>query len=117
MDKKESKMISKGDICLMIIILVLAVIVTLWRIITVSEGLKAVVTVDGDIQEELLLSKDTEVTINSPEGYNIIVVSDGEVTVKEADCRDHICVKHQPISKCGETIICLPHKLVVEVKK
>jgi len=33
----------------------------------------------------------------------------------EADCRDGICVDHTPISLNGETIICLPHRLVIEI--
>lgn len=117
MDKNESKIISKGDICLIVVILLLATAALLWRHFHAENGARAVVTVDGKIQEELFLRKDAEVRINSPEGYNVVVVKDGVVMVLDADCRDHICVKHQPIFKQGETIICLPHKLVVEVKE
>lgn len=114
---KETKMISRGDIYLIVIILLLAAGVLLWRHFNAKDGAKAVVTVDGEIKEELLLSHDTSVKILSPEGYNVVVVKDGCVIVEDADCRDHICVKHKAISKQGETIICLPHKLVVEVKE
>jgi len=37
------------------------------------------------------------------------------VDVIEADCPDKICVKHTNIKNAGETIICLPHKLVIEI--
>lgn len=55
-----------------------------------------------------------------PEGisyisYNLISVTDGKVTVEAADCSDQICVHHKPISSKGESIICLPHRLVVEI--
>ena len=33
----------------------------------------------------------------------------------EADCPDLICVHHKPISRQGESIVCLPHKVIVEV--
>ena len=35
--------------------------------------------------------------------------------MKEADCPDQICVRHKAISKSGESIVCLPHKVVVEI--
>lgn len=52
-----------------------------------------------------------------PEGlnYNLISVADGTVIMEAADCRDQICVHHKPISSKGESIICLPHRLVVEI--
>ena len=48
--------------------------------------------------------------------YNLISVSDGTVVMEAADCRDRICVHHKSISSTGESIICLPHRLVVEVE-
>jgi hypothetical protein len=47
--------------------------------------------------------------------YNLLLIEEGTVTMEAADCRDQICVHHIPISGVGESIICLPHKLVVTV--
>ena len=47
--------------------------------------------------------------------YNLISVTDGMVVVEAADCKDQICVRHKPVSSRGESIICLPHRLVVEI--
>ena len=47
--------------------------------------------------------------------YNLISVKDGMVVVEAADCKDQICVRHKPVSSKGESIICLPHGLVVEI--
>ena len=33
----------------------------------------------------------------------------------DADCPDKLCVKTGRISKTGETIVCLPHRVVVEI--
>lgn len=49
------------------------------------------------------------------ESYNLISIAEGKVTMEAADCRDQICVHHKPIMSVGESIICLPHRLVVEV--
>ncbi|WP_440248169.1 NusG domain II-containing protein [Catenibacterium faecis] len=32
-----------------------------------------------------------------------------------ATCPDHLCIKQGTINKKGQSIICLPHKLIVEV--
>ncbi|MCM1266383.1 MAG: NusG domain II-containing protein [Bacteroidales bacterium] len=48
--------------------------------------------------------------------YNVLRISGTEVSMEAADCPDQICVHHIPISKAGESIICLPHKLVVEIR-
>lgn len=52
-----------------------------------------------------------------PEGhsYNLLTVSASVVSMEAADCSDQICVHHIPITSGGESIICLPHKLVVEI--
>ena len=47
--------------------------------------------------------------------YNLLSVTDGKVVVEAADCKDQICVRHKPVSSKGESIICLPHRLVVEI--
>ena len=50
-----------------------------------------------------------------PRDYNIIRIRSGKVSVIKADCRSQVCVDHKAISRSGESIICLPHKLVVEI--
>ncbi|MDE7131912.1 MAG: NusG domain II-containing protein [Lachnospiraceae bacterium] len=50
------------------------------------------------------------------ESYNLISVIDDKVTMEAADCRDQICVNHKPIMAERESIICLPHKLVIEIE-
>lgn len=47
--------------------------------------------------------------------YNLLVVSESSVSMEAADCPDQICVHHIPIRSGGESIICLPHKLAVEI--
>ena len=54
-------------------------------------------------------------TVRTDLGTNVIEIKDGKVYVSEADCPDKLCVKQGPISKAGETIVCLPHKLVVRI--
>ena len=80
-----------------------------------SEASVAVVT-DGDGNVyELPLDQDTELTITTSLGTNVVQVQDGEVRVLEADCPNQDCVEMGFISSPGQQIICLPHELVVEI--
>ena len=44
------------------------------------------------------------------------MIRDGYASVEYADCPDGICAAHKPISRSGESIVCLPHKVVITVR-
>ena len=46
---------------------------------------------------------------------NKITVRDGKIAIVDANCTDQICVRKGFISKTGQTIVCLPHRLVIEI--
>lgn len=56
------------------------------------------------------------IPIETEFGYNLVEIGDNQVRVIEADCPDKIDVKQGYISRIGETIVCLPNKMVVEIK-
>ena len=64
---------------------------------------------------EYSLAQNQTVTMEEVLGYNRLVIENGSAYMAEADCADRYCMAYKPISKSGETIICLPHRLVVEV--
>ena len=35
--------------------------------------------------------------------------------MEDADCPDKVCVKTGKIKKPGQTIVCLPHRTVIEI--
>ncbi len=64
------------------------------------------------------LNKNCTERINTADGhYNILEIKDRKASIREADCKNQICVNTAPISKAGEMIICLPHKLSVILEK
>jgi hypothetical protein len=73
------------------------------------------VTVDGSLYGTYPLSVDTVVELTTDSGYNRLVIRDGQAVMETADCPDGICAAHRPISRMGESIVCLPHKVVVTV--
>lgn len=81
-----------------------------------ADGEYAVITVDGKEYASKPLNEYAVIDISDGSGYNRIVISDGSAYMEEADCPDRICVKTGRIRKNGETIVCLPHRVVVEIK-
>ena len=83
-----------------------------------GEGDKVVVTVDGKTFGTYSLATDTKVEIRTgaeDEELNVLVIKDGQAYVETATCPDGICAGHKPISREGESIVCLPHKVVITV--
>lgn len=80
-----------------------------------TAGAAVRVTIDGVFYGEYRLSEDQSVSIDEKYGHNRLVIENGSAYIAEADCPDGYCMEYKPISRGGETIICLPHRLVVEV--
>lgn len=106
----------KMDIILISVVLILAGGLYFLFSQGAEDGAYAVILVDGEELTSLPLAEDTIYTIEHTDGYNTVEVRSGYAVMQEADCRDQICVEHKQISRVGETIVCLPHKLVVEIK-
>lgn len=53
--------------------------------------------------------------IDSNYGHNKMIIENGSVRMLEADCPDQVCVHTAPISKPGQTIVCLPNRVVIEI--
>lgn len=79
----------------------------------------AIISVSGEVAHEVPLVDDgerEEFLIETDHGhYNRIVREGTEITIEEADCTDQLCVDMGPIDRTGETIVCLPHQVLIEV--
>lgn len=51
-----------------------------------------------------------------PSKGNVIEIRDGRIRIKSATCPDQICVRTGFISRPGQTIVCIPHQLVIELQ-
>ena len=82
-----------------------------------SESLsRAEISVDGRTAMELDLSEDQVLTVDGAGGgYNRIQVRDGAVSVLEASCPDKVCVHTGTVRYPGETIVCLPNRMIITV--
>ncbi len=81
-----------------------------------SAGTYVEIRVDGEKTAAYSLSADHRETLHTASGENTIIIRDGAVSMSDADCPDKVCVSMRRISRSGETIVCLPHKLVLEIR-
>lgn len=81
-----------------------------------GKGGTVLVSVNGEEIARYSLDTEGEYTI---EGYNggenTLLIHDGEAEIIEASCPDGLCVKQKSVSLGGETICCLPNRVIVEV--
>lgn len=73
------------------------------------------ITIDGKLYQTISLSKNTTIELPAGNGSNTLTIRDGVADMTDADCPDKLCVKQKAISHTGETLVCLPHKVVVKV--
>lgn len=104
----------KNDIILIAVLFAAAAAVLLTVYLTRSAGACAVVTVAGEEVGRYPLDEDTTVTIGTDD-YNVLQIKDGYADVTDANCPDELCVQESRIRYDGETIVCLPHRMVVEI--
>lgn len=106
----------RNDIILAAVLLFAALAAFAVIQLTKKSGGYAVVVQEGKEIASYPLSEDISVTFQSSNGgYNTLVIKDGKADVTEADCPDKLCVNQHSISFNGETIVCLPNKLVVKI--
>lgn len=76
------------------------------------------ITRDGVLVEEINLNQVTKpysFTLEDESGTNTVQVERGRIRVSGADCPDQICVGQGWISNVGLPIVCLPHRLMIEI--
>ena len=78
-------------------------------------GAWVIVRTDGVETARYPLAQDREIVLYDGEESNTLVISGGMAWIRDASCPDRLCVRHRPISRSGETIVCLPHRLVIEI--
>lgn len=63
----------------------------------------------------LPLDRDARVTVEGSLGTNVIEVAEGRVRCAESDCGNQVCVQTGWVGSPGEMVVCLPHRLTVQV--
>jgi len=78
-----------------------------------TPGSSVVVEVDGKTVASYPLDTDGVFVLNG--GTNTLEIKDGRARISDADCPNMQCVRQGWISRGGQSIVCLPNKLIVTV--
>ncbi|MEO3945973.1 NusG domain II-containing protein [Gorillibacterium sp. CAU 1737] len=115
------KLFKKADLILLAVVLVIAAFVIVPSFLTKSENpaggkLYAQITVDGKPFKTVELTSDVqELKVETKYGYNLLRMHDGGIEMEDADCPDKLCLTFGTVNAVGQTIVCLPHRLMVQV--
>lgn len=102
-----------------VIFFILAVALTCMFILSMNNDSKTCVKiyVDNELVATLPLNEDFEFDIEGINGsHNLLVVENGKVYMKEADCPDKICIQTGIVTELTQTIVCLPNRVVVTIE-
>ena len=82
-----------------------------------GDNLTVLVTVDSEEYKRIDIDSETKATftIKTEHGENHVVIENGTVNVIAADCLNQICVDTKKATVIGDIIVCLPHKVVIEI--
>lgn len=108
----------RGDGILILTILLIATIGGAYLYLQKQQGYVVEITRDTIPIMTLPIDTPTTVPIHDEDSgaYHLIEITNtGEVTVLESNCPDLLCVAHRNISAVKEMIVCLPHRVVVQV--
>lgn len=102
----------KGDF-IIIGVIISAIIISVILVSPFSKtASRVVITQNNKVIYDQSIDKDQTVDT----GSNVVIIKNNIVYMKSANCKNQICVKSGKISKKGEKIVCLPNKVMVEIK-
>lgn len=113
-----AKRVTRSDILLIGCLLAIGIISFLAvRMMTRQGGTTVRILSDGEPYGTYRLSEEQVIPIKKNGVVtNTLQIADNQVKMMEADCPDQLCVHQKAISRQGETIVCLPNKIVVEIE-
>lgn len=119
--KNKLKNVKVSHIVIIILLVILAAIPIFLSSLNNAGGdnYTAVIRVNGEVVHEMELRDDGETeSYEFADGhrYNVVYREGMEVDMHDANCEDSLCLRQGAIEKPGETIVCLPNRVLVEVR-
>lgn len=107
----------KKDVILFVSVIAFSLILLLVMKLTGEKpGDAVVIKQNGAVYGRYPLDEDRVIEIKEGDDYNKVCIHDGIVYMESANCPDGYCVDQKEINREDQTIVCLPHRLVVEIE-
>lgn len=117
MEKSEKKRLRRNDVIFIVALLLVVTVAGACLYLFRGEGDTVTVSVDGKVVATYPLDVNRVEDIQTgTDGLNRLVIRDGKAWVETASCPDGICAAHKPIHREGESIVCLPNRVVIAVQ-
>lgn len=94
---------------------IISIIIIFIMRISETVGNTAKIYSDNKLVRTVTLAKDDEFTVENGDGYNVIQIRNGKISVIESDCKNQICVNQGEIDNNLFPIVCVPNGLVIRI--
>ena len=115
MKREILNMFRPADIILAVILIIAGFVMSFVLASGDTDAERVTAAVDGKVYGFYDLSEDQDVTVEQDGHTNTFRIKDRSVTMIHADCHGQDCIHEGTIDSAGETIVCLPNKLVLEI--
>lgn len=105
-----------------IILMALGLSLAIWGVFQVVKDSDNLRTVEIKSEGQVITTLEVDATssasytVSNQYGTNHIIIDKGLIWVDEASCLNQVCVDHPPIAYPGQSIVCLPNRVIVQVK-
>ena len=112
--------IKAGDIVLVLLVIVAAIagVVLVSGASAGEKGSLAIIEVNGKEVRRLELSDKQRyrtLAVEGTLGPSTVAVEDGKIWMAESACRDKLCVGMGRIDSTGQSVVCLPNRVVIRI--
>ena len=110
--------IKKADVILLIVLVIVGLASTAFVAMSKSSGDTVLIEKNGKLYGKYSLYEDETIVVSKTGGTaeNVVYIRNGKVKMHSATCKNQVCVRHASIDSAGESIICLPNRVVVRIE-
>lgn len=108
-------MIKKADIVLFFILLAAGLAISWTSLNSGQAGEKVRISAGGETYGIYSLSEDRSIEVVQNGHTNNIIIEGGHVSMAYSDCANQVCVNTGSIHLAGDSIVCLPNRIMVEI--